>query len=258
MVRPWCTGELAIVCIFMTIDTESIGKLELGLRSCGNMAGGTFDFGVRRHKRKSGFGMVRYREGGWLPALYRVAAFTAAAIGAFGKLSVMRVRLMAVSALGVSNRKFEISAFMTGDAVNLQMPAQEWKACTRVIETGDEGRFLPRGGGVAGGAVLLELSFMGVGVTCGAGRKWNSGKARPSIEAGNMALLADDLPMEAGERKARFGMIEAVFFHLGIFPILSGMALGTVRAKATLMLVFMTGDALGQQAKEGVVEVFPL
>ena len=113
--------------------------------------------------------MVRDAKQGGAPTLDRMAAFAAAAIRAFCKLAAMRIGVVAIGALIVSDRSFEIACLVTGQARDIYVLPEQREVCLRVIEGCGKARFLPGSGGVAGLAALLECAFMRIAMAVGTG-----------------------------------------------------------------------------------------
>jgi hypothetical protein len=66
-----------------------------------------------------------------------MTALAPAAVGSLYKLPAMRIVFMAICAGGKGHRRFEIRAFMAGEAWNRNMLSQQRELCFRVIEGGD-------------------------------------------------------------------------------------------------------------------------
>lgn len=78
--------------------------------------------------------MVRRGECRRAPALHRVAAFAAAAVGTLGKLATVRIGLMAVGTYIVRNRRLEIPRMVATQAWNPEMFTDQRIARLRVVE----------------------------------------------------------------------------------------------------------------------------
>ena len=70
--------------------------------------------------------MVGCGKGRGLEAADRVAALALAAIGAFGKLTAVRVLLVAVGTLIVRDRRLEVAALVAGQAGDIQVLTCQW------------------------------------------------------------------------------------------------------------------------------------
>lgn len=254
-VAPGLCRKLALVLILVAIHAE--GKLDLvaSLLASRNMAVGALDLGVGRDKREAGLGVIGRRISRWAPALNRVATLASAAVGALQELPLMRIGLVAIRAIDVRNRDFEIGALVAGHTRHFNVLAQQRELGLRVIEGRGEGRFLPRESAVAGVACLLEFALVRVAMASGAGGELQPCVSWQAIGAGGVAFLAGCVQVRPGKRIARLRVVEVFRIDLGGLPIDGGMTLTTVGSEAALMLVFMAGDAVGRQAEPGAIQV---
>jgi hypothetical protein len=111
---------------------------------------------------------------------------------------------------------------------------------------------------MATAAVLLEFTFVRVGVACRARRKCDSRIARLPIGTGNVTFRARHLLMRARQRKFRLLVIESPFIEPRRLPPEGRVAPRAVRSEAPLMLVLMARGAARLQSHVCVVQVFSM
>lgn len=167
-VAPWISCKLTLMLILMAINAQRKLDFVAGFLAGGNMAIGALHLGVRRHQREPGFSVIRRRKRGWRPTIHLVATFAPASVRTLLKLAAVRVRSVAIRAIGKGNGNLEVRALVAGKARHISMFAKQRKRRLRVIEGGRKGRFLPRERVVARVTPLFELAFVGIGVTIGA------------------------------------------------------------------------------------------
>lgn len=192
-VAPGITRELARVLVLVAIHAERKADLVAGRFTGWGVAIGALYLGVRGYERKARLGVLGDRIGGGNPAVHRVATLASPPVGAFQKLASVRVGLVAIGAICEGDGRFEIRILVAAQAGDLLVLAQQWKARLGVIEAGGKGGFLPRRGGVAGFATLLEFALVGIGVACRAGGEGESCIFRLAIGAWGMAFLAGNV-----------------------------------------------------------------
>ena len=126
-ISPGSPGKLPVVFILVAIHAERILDLESSRLSGWSVAGRTLHLGMRKHQWKSRLRVICNREGRGTPSLHRVAAFASSTVRAMGKLTAVRIRLMAGCAAIVRNWSFEVSTLMTGQAWNLDVFSEQGK-----------------------------------------------------------------------------------------------------------------------------------
>ena len=124
-IEPRISRELAFMFIFMAVQAER--KLDLVARflALRNMAAGALYFGVRRNKRETCFGMIRCRICARYPTFNFMAALTLPAIGALQKLPAVRIRRVAIRALGKGHRRLEIRNLVASQAGDSDMLSEQ-------------------------------------------------------------------------------------------------------------------------------------
>ena len=197
-IEPGRGGKLALVLILVAIDAQGVFQPVRGRLAGRRMAIGALHLLMRKHQRELGFGVVGRRISGRLPTIDRVATLAAALVCALNELAAMRIRLVAVRAIGKGDRQIEVGALVAGNAAYLAVFAEQRILCLRVVEVRCESGFFPRRGSVAGFAGLLELALVRVGVTVGTVGERNSKIAGLSVGTIGVALLAGYLLVRAG------------------------------------------------------------
>lgn len=162
-VTPWFVGKLALVLILMAIHAERKLHPVTSLLACWDMTACALHLGVRRHERKAGFGVAARCVGRRAPAIHRVATLAPPPVGALLELASMLV-FMAIHAICKRDRRIEVRGLVASQAGHINMLAQQRKLRLRMIESCSEGRSLPRRGGMAGFAALLEVTLVRIGV----------------------------------------------------------------------------------------------
>lgn len=135
-IAPRVGGKLAAVRVLVAVDAERKLHFVARLFPGRDMAGFAFDFAVRDDERKAGLGVIGNAECGWLEAFDCMATLAAAMVGAARELALVRVWLVAVRALRVRNRAFEVAIKMAGETWHVGMLPKERVVCFRVIESG--------------------------------------------------------------------------------------------------------------------------
>jgi len=124
-IEPRISRELAFMFIFMAV--QALRKLNLVTRflALRNMATGALYFRVRRNKRETSIGMIRRRIRTRYPTFNFMAALTRPAIGALQKLPAVRIRRVAIRALGKRHRRLEIRTLVASQASDSNMLSQQ-------------------------------------------------------------------------------------------------------------------------------------
>ena len=182
--------------------------------------------------------------------MHSVATLTSSLVGPLRELALVLV-LVAVSAGGVGNFGLEVAALMAFDAGNFQVFSDQRVLGLGVIEFGGERRSGPVRGGVTGFASLLEFALVRVRVAIRAVLVLDASVARQAIIARLVALGAGRGLVLAGQGKAGLGMVERPLVKLRALPGGGAVTLQAVGAKATLVMVLMTGGACGTKTHPG-------
>jgi len=133
-----------------------------------------------------------------------VAALALATICSPGKLSRVRIGLVAIGTEIVRNRGLEIRVRMALHAPDLLVLSFQREVRLRVIEGGSEYRLLPCHRRVAGIASLFERTLVRIdSVAISAIGKRQSCVSRLTIFCRSMAALAEDVAMFSGQGEAR-------------------------------------------------------
>ena len=90
-------------------------------------------------------------------------------------------------------------------------------------------------------ATLCEASAMRIGVAIGALAEGDSHVARFAVRSGRMTLLASNLCVQPSQWVARLRMVKLP--HADGFPIVVGMALKTILAQSSIVLVLVACNA---------------
>jgi hypothetical protein len=257
-VLPRGGRELAVVFILVAIETVRKRYLVNRLLSRRDMALGALHLVMRRHQCELCPGVLDRRKRRGLPALDRVATLTLSSVCALGKLPAMRIRLMTIGTKLIGDRSFEVCCLVAINATHFGVLAQERKGRRRVVEGCLESRLFPCRRRVARCAVLFELALVRVRMAGRASVKLKARVARPPVSAGGMALLAGNGSMQPRERIMRRGVIEALLFDLGVFPIGRVMALRAGGPEAALVLVLVASHALRRKAEVAMTQVLLL
>lgn len=105
-------------------------------------------------------------------------------------------------------------------------------------------------------AALDETSTVRIAVAIRALTESNAGVSGLAVRPGCVTLLASHLGVQSSQRVACLGMVELAYGDR--LPVVIGVALQAVRTQATLVLVFVAGDAVRGQSQEGSGEIFDL
>jgi len=203
--------------------------------------------------------VLLHGEGRWFPALHVMTRGAFSAVGTFGELAVVRIGLVAVHALGESQRFLKVASGVALGAINRSMFAEQREPGLRVVEAfvhALQRDFLPSTRAVAGLAGLREAAAMRVLMAVGALAKRNSNILRLAVVPIGVALGALRLDVQAGQGIAGLGVIELA--DVDGFPIFHVVARLAVRPQAPFVLVFMARDASRGQAEIGACQILGL
>lgn len=255
-VAPRLTRELALMFIAMAVNAgrELDFEFRCGSRQC--VASSAANIGMRKIERETGLRMIRDRKCRRAPALHRMAAFATTAILTFCKLSAVRIWFVAVGALLMWNRRFEISSGMTTQTLNIEMFPEQWETGLRVIERFGKARSLPRRRCMAGLASLLKQSVVGVAMTIRTAREREASVSSTSIRSRRMAALALHLLVLSGQRVLRLRMIKCLLVDACGLPFRRRMALCAIDTESALVNIFVTAGASWRQSHPCVVQIF--
>lgn len=191
-----------------------------------------------------------------LEPVHGMAGGALATARTLGELSLVRVRLVTVHAFLKGQGLLEISARVALRTFHTGMLAQQGILGGGVIEAlADRLRrhSLPSAGVVARLAALVETSAMRISVTIGAFAEGDSRVARLIVRTGRMTFLAGDLCVQSSQRIICPRMVKLP--NADRFPIVVGMALQTVIAQPSLVLVLVTGDAGRGDTQECLIQI---
>lgn len=255
-VEIWRGGELPRMLVGMAVGAALELDLEPRVLAFGDVTPRTWHHGVSTLQRIRRCGVVLRRECRGLETVHGVARSALAAAGSFGKLALVRVRLVAIHACLEGQRLLEISTRVALRTLHRGMLAQQRVFGSRVIEALTDlfcRHPLPSVGVVACLATLGKASAMRIGVTIRTLAESNSRVARFAVRCGGMTLLASDLCVQPGQRVAGLGMVELP--HVDGFPVVVGVALKTILAQAPVVLVLVTGHTIRGNAQKGLIQV---
>src|SRR6185437_10900371 len=179
-------------------------------------------------------------------------------IGARCKLAAMGIWFVTIGANRMCNRRFEISLHMAGHALDFQMLSQQGEVRPRVIEFCFERGLLPRGCGMALGAILLEGPLVRIAVACAARREGNAGIPRSPVGSCRVALFALHLHVHSSQRKSGLRVVEALLIQPRSIPALGGVTPCAIGPEPPLVLVFVTCGASRGKTKIGMIEILVL
>jgi len=123
VVKIWRSRELLLVRVLVAVGTLREFDFEYCRPARWSVTLGAFDVRVFSAKRKSSLRMVFDGEDGLLETIDPVTAFALAAVLPLGKLPVVRVRLVAICALLMSDVSLEIAPAVAGIAINVEVPS---------------------------------------------------------------------------------------------------------------------------------------
>lgn len=199
--------------------------------------------------------MRLYVEERRLPALLVVAARTFALVRACGKLAAVRVRLVAIRALGKRNRLFEISTRVAAQAVHLRVLSQQRKFRFRVVELLARRDSFPTAGRMAAFARLRKSTAMRVTVAVRTLAEWNSRVARlPTRRRGCVAFRARHLHVDPRERIPGLRVIE----FGGRFPVHVIVTIQTFLPQLAVVYIFVACDAILRKSQECAIQILHL
>ncbi len=219
---------------------------ELHLENCGTPGGKVTlcarDARVFGAQRKSCLAMVGDRELRGLETFDGVAAFAASAVSTLGELAAVRIGPMAIGAVLVRQRGFEVGLLVAAAARHVSVFTDQRILGRGVIEARREGRALPRGGVMARFASLLKFRagfLMRIAVARHAAIEFQTNISRGAVRSRRVAFLASDLEMRSRQRISRFRVIE----FLRRFPVAGVVTLQAIGAEAPLMFILVAGHA---------------
>lgn len=186
-----------------------------------------------------------------------MARLAFSAVRAVSELAAMRVRLVAVGARCVRNRRFEIAAFVARYTRYREVFPNKRIVRLRVIELGGVRRVLPARGVVARLAGLLEFAFVRIAMTVTARLEAQACIARLTVRSRSVAALAQHGAMCAAQRISSLRVIESLLIEVcgGGFPINSRVTPRAILAEAPLVPVFMTTPATRRESHPRAAQV---
>ena len=169
-------------------------------------------------------------------------------IRSFGKLPVMRIRLVAIHAFLEDKRLLKVAAGMALGAIHADVLPNQRKLRLRMVKAfidRAQRYLLPARGAVAGLATLQETPPVRILVAIGTLVEWNSRISRPIIRTRGMALGALNMRVDSGQGIAGLRVVE--LDDTNRLPIFEVVALLTGLTKPSLVRVLVTGSAAGRQ-----------
>jgi hypothetical protein len=168
-------GELFVVRVLVAIHAGREFHFVYRVFSRGCMAFLTGNYGVFSFERIMRGGVFLHTEFRRLPTVYRMAFRAFAFAGSRLELALVRIRGMAIRALGECHRALEISTGMTTGAIHFEVHAKKWIFRFRMIELYrrhvDLFPVVRRVAGFAGG---LEGALMRIGMAVDTGSEFDS------------------------------------------------------------------------------------
>jgi hypothetical protein len=211
-VRVRSTGELTFVRIPMAVRALSeLHAIDRGLAGW-DMTLGAGNFAVASIEGVARCGVRGRRERGGRPPVRRMAGGAVPTVRAAGKLSLVRVRLVAVNAVGVRDRFLEIARPVTLPARETGVLSRQDESRSGVIELRRQGAWrLPPVRGMARLARRRKRPAMRVLMAGFAARELQSGKSYEAFGAATLyvALVTRGFPMGPFEPVLRFRVIES-------------------------------------------------
>ena len=242
--------KLAVVGIFVAVRTGRKLNFVNGLFAGRKVALVAFHFCVLAFERILGSRMFLDAKRGRLPSLHFVAFGTLPFLRAVGELAVVNV-LVAVRAVRKLERALELPFCMASNATHLKVLADEGIFCLGMVELELRLDLFPSLRRVA---ILtpfwLKSSMVRVHMTIGAVLKLHAPETDGLREVRLVALLARHLHMQAGQGVARLGVIE-ILVKLGVLPVVYVVTVLALLSKPSLVVVLMTGHALGGRTEKG-------
>jgi len=254
-----CRRELPGMLIAVAVGAALELDFEESVFPLGNVTLRTLQSGMSSLQRIGRGRMVLHCELRRLPSIHGVTRGALCAGRPLCELPVVWVGFVAIHALLKSQRLLEVSAAVTLNAVDRRMLSEQRIFRFRVIEAlvnGLRRDLLPPAGVMTSLAPLREASTMRIGVTIRTQREGNPNVARFVVRSGCVAFLASYLRMQAGERIARFRMIE--LFNLNRLPALIIVALQTICPQPPFVFVLVAGNAGRRNTEKRPVQVFNL
>lgn len=151
-----------------------------------------------------------------------------ATIRAFGKLTIVRIGLMAIRALGKGQWLLEVAASMALSAIDGSMLTFKGKFGFGVIKALAhllQRNLLPAIGAVAGLAALREAAMMRILVAVRTLVEWKADILRLAIRSVGMALCALHLRMQPSQRISRLRVIKlADADRFPVLKVVTGLA----------------------------------
>jgi len=242
-----CGDKLSGVLIF--VARSALVKLDFEERvlAFGDVTLVAVHAGVPAFERIGAGGMVFHCVGRRLPTLHGVAGEALATAMTFGKLSVVRIGLVAIRALVENQRLLEVAVGVALFATDRRVLAFQRVLGFRVIEILVHRLLrdsLPTPGAMAGGTCLGEAAVVRVLVAIGTQVERNACVPRLAIGPVGVALGALHLGVETGQRIPRLRVIELVA-NLQRLPIFVVVTLQAIRAQAAFVIILVARDAGG-------------
>ena len=194
-------------------------------------------------------GVFFHREIRWLESLDAVAGSTITAVRALGELPTVRVGRVAIGALPVRHRLFEICRAVTLVALHGRMFSFQRVICFRMVKFPGERNGFPSAGVVAALTGGDEGAAVRIGVARGAFVEGHAGELHHFFRsaARQVTFLAGHMFMAPGERIARLRVVEA----RERFPAVHVVAALAIAPELAAVRIGMADEAIARQSEEG-------
>lgn len=250
-----CSGELLVMGVLVAIRAGREFDFILSVLARGCMALLARDGRMFSLQRIVRGGVLFHAEWRRLPAVYAVALRAFAFASPCLELALVRIREVAIRALGESQRAFEISTGMATAATYLEVHAKKRIFRFRMVELNGHAELLPPTRRVTGFAGSFEGSLMWVRMAGDAGIKLDSRILYGIIRSkGKVALVAGDLRVQASQRIFCLGMVELLY----VLPVGEIVAALAVPAKLAFVGICVARDTFLRKAQKGVGEILAL
>jgi len=202
-------------------------------------------------------GVILDRECGRFETLHGMARRAFDSARSLHKLTIVRIGMVTVGALGECHRFLEISVRVALRTINRRVFAFQRIFRLGVIEAfvhGLQRNLLPPRGAMTGRTSLRETPVVRILVAVGALVEGDTHVLRLTIGSVGMALRALHLSVQPSQRIPGLRVIE--LSDLQRLPVLEVMTLQTILAETAFVLIFMAGDACRRHSQIAAIEVF--
>ena len=249
-------GELAGVRIVVAIRAMRELQFVERVFAFGNMTLPTRERGMFALQRIRGRGVFLQTKLRRLEAVDAVAGRTFIAGRSLRELPAVRVRPVAVRAFLKYQRLTEIALGVALHTINLGVLAEQREFRLVMVECAIQGwgrNPVPANRGVAGLASLREPAMVGIGMAVCTVTKRYSRVTRLFVHPDDVASLAANFRMRAGERVACERVIELA--DVDRLPVAGVMTLQAIGAEPAIVAVLMASDAARRNSQECVVQI---